>query len=137
VLCLEVTVDGKRVAIAGVADAESVTANIRLLPGFNEYRLEVAGDVVPEGQPPSEAYWLNMPLETGASVEVRCVESTEPSPADLHRFDPTATATDGVPLVCAFCGKDHLSVEGMISGRNAMVCHECVRIMGDLVNDET
>ena len=135
-LCLEISIDGKRHAIAGIEDAESVTASVRLLPGFNEYRLEVDGDVVPEGQPASAAHWLSKPLEAGSRVELRCVESAEPSPAELHRFDPAAKQMDGVELVCAFCERDAKSVEGMISGRKAMVCHECVRIMAEVLDGE-
>lgn len=136
-LCLEVSLNGQRLAVAGIADAESLTASVNVLPGFNECRVEVVGNVDPEGQPPLEAQWLSVPVELGGRVEVRFFESDTPTRAKLHRFDPTVQASDGVPLVCAFCGKDQDAVQGaMIAGRNAVVCHECVRFLGELVTED-
>jgi hypothetical protein len=133
-ICLEVQVNGQRRIVAGVAAAEVINATVSLYPGLNEGWLEVAGTVVPEDQPVADARWLAAALSAGDVVQVRVVDSEAPATPTVSRTDPRAQATDGIPLVCAFCDKSQDQVPGMIASRKAMICPECVGYLHDIIS---
>jgi hypothetical protein len=134
VICLEINVNGQRRVVAGGATAEVINATVSLYPGLKEGWLEVAGSVVPEDQPVADARWLAAALSAGDVVEVRLVDSEQAAAPNVSRTDPTARATDSIPLVCAFCDKSHDAVPGMVSSRKAMICPECIRYLHDIIN---
>lgn len=134
-LCLEVSVNGEKKVLAGVIDAEALSAAIRILPGLGVAVVHVTGDVVPDDQPPAEATWFHADLARGDEVTVRLVESENPSPARLGRTDPGSGATDAVPMICAFCGKPGTEVDAMIASTRALICHGCVKYLHELVTE--
>jgi hypothetical protein len=135
-ISLEIIVNGQRRAIAGVAEAELLTATVSLYPAVKDGWLDVSGAVLPADQPSADANWLSAALTMGDRVEVRLVESEQPQPPKLSRTDPTAQASDGIPTVCAFCEKTYLQVEGMMSSRKAMICRGCVEYLHEMMNPE-
>jgi hypothetical protein len=134
VYCLEVNVNGQRRVVAGIAAAEVINATVSLYPGLNEGWLEVAGSVVPDNQPVADASWLAAALSAGDVVEVRLVDSEQPAAPNVSRTDPTALATDSIPLVCAFCDKTHEQVSGMVASRKAVICPECIGYLHDIIS---
>jgi hypothetical protein len=134
VICLEVNVNGQRRVMAGDAAAEVVNATVSLYPDLNEGWLEIAGSVVPEHQPVADARWLAAALAAGDVVEVRLVDSEQAVAPSISRTDPTARATDSIPLVCAFCDKSHDEVPGMIASRKAVICPECIGYLHDIIS---
>jgi hypothetical protein len=134
VICLEVNVNGQRRVMAGDAAAEVVNATVSLYPDLNEGWLEIAGSVVPEHQPVADARWLAAALAAGDVVEVRLVDSEQAVAPSVSRTDPTARATDSIPLVCAFCDKTHDEVPGMIASRKAVICPECIGYLHDIIS---
>lgn len=134
-LCLEVSVNGERKTLAGVADAETLSAAIRSYPGLGESNVLVTGEVLPTGQPTAEAKWFSCPLKVGDEVSVRLVDSNDPSPVQLGRVNPTNVATDSVPIICAFCGKPHTDVEAMIASTRAFICRACVMVLYELATE--
>jgi hypothetical protein len=134
VICLEVNVNGQRRVMAGDAAAEVVNATVSLYPDLNEGWLEIAGSVVPEHQPVADARWLAAALAAGDVVEVRLVDSEQAVAPSISRTDPTARATDSIPLVCAFCDKTHDEVPGMIASRKAVICPECIGYLHDIIS---
>jgi hypothetical protein len=134
VICLEVNVNGQRRVVAGVADAEEINATVSLYPGLKEGWLEVAGSVLPEDQPVADASWLSAALAAGDVVEVRLVDYEQAAAPDVSRTDPTARATDSIPLVCAFCDKTPAQVPGMVASRKAMICPECIGYLHDIIS---
>jgi hypothetical protein len=128
-LCLSVEVNGEISVVAGNACAETVAASIDLYPSVGESWLRVSGDVVTDDRPSADAKWLGQPLKVGDVVVVRLVESDAPTVPTLSRSDPNAAATDGVGLVCSFCGKNQLEVRKMYAGIKAMICNECLGFM--------
>jgi hypothetical protein len=134
VFCLEINVNGQRRVIAGDAAAEVINATVSLYPGLQEGWLEVAGSLVPQDQPVADARWLAAALSAGDVVEVRLVESDQVATPKLSRTDPTARATDAIPLVCAFCDKSHEEVAGMVSSRKAVICPECIGYLHDVIH---
>ena len=135
-ICLEVNVNGQRRVLAGVAAAEVINATISLYPALNEGWLEVAGSVLPQNQPVADARWLAAALSAGDVVEVRLVDSERAAAPQLSRIDPTAPATDGIALVCAFCDKTADQVPGMVASRKAMICPECVDYLHDIIGSD-
>jgi len=107
---------------------------VSLYAGLKEGWLEVAGSIAPEDQPVADARWLAAALSAGDVVEVRLVDSEEPTAPDLSRTDPTARATDGIPQVCAFCDKTPDQVTGMLASRKAMICPECIGYLHDIIS---
>jgi hypothetical protein len=134
VICLEVNVNGQRRVVAGVAAAEVINATISLYPALKEGWLEVAGSVVPQDQPAADARWLAAALTAGDVVEVRLVDSGQAAAPQVSRTDPSAPATDSIPLVCAFCDKTADEVQGMVASRKAMICPECVGYLHDIIS---
>jgi len=134
VISLEVIVNGQRRTIAGMEDAALVNATVSLYPEVKDGWLEVSGSVEPEGQPAANAIWLQAALAVGDIVQVRLVDTHEVVAPDLSRTDPTAHATDALPLVCAFCEKTHLDVPGMVASRKAMICPECVNYLHEMMH---
>jgi len=134
VISLEVSVNGQRRTVAGIAEAELLNATVSLYPTVKDGWLDVSGSVVPEGQPPADASWLAAALAVGDIVEVRLVDSAAAEAPKLTRVDPTAPATDEVPFVCAFCDKTHLEVTGMVASRRAMICPECVGYLHEMMS---
>jgi ClpX C4-type zinc finger len=137
VICLEVNVNGQRRVVAGIAAAEVINATVSLYPGLNEGWLEVAGSVVPDNQPLADASWLAAALSAGDVVEVRLVESEQPAAPNVSRTDPTARASDSIPLVCAFCEKTHEEVAGMVASRKAAICPECIGYLHDIISADS
>jgi hypothetical protein len=123
-------------AIAGAPAAESIEASVGLYPGFKEAWLRIVGTISPEGQPPADAHWPGSPLNVGDVVEVRLIDSAEPSPPRLGRVDPNVKGSDEIPFVCAFCSKPAVEVEGMMTGARAMICHGCVRELYGMLDDD-
>jgi hypothetical protein len=136
VICLEVNVNGQRRVVAGDAAAELVNATVSLYPGLKEGWLEVAGSVAPQDQPAADARWLAAALSAGDVVEVRLVDSEQAAAPNLSRTDPTARATDSIPLVCAFCDKTHAEAPGIVVSRKAAICPECIGYLHDLISAE-
>jgi hypothetical protein len=134
VICLEVNVNGQRRVLAGTRAAEVINATVSLYAGLKEGWLEVAGSIAPEDQPVADARWLAAALSAGDVVEVRLVDSDEPTAPNLSRTDPTARATDSIPQVCAFCDKTPDQVAGMLASRKAMICPECIGYLHDIVS---
>ena len=133
-ICLEVNVNGQLRVVAGGRAAELINATVSLYPGLKEGWLEVAGSVAPEGQPVADARWLAAALSAGDVVEVRIVDSEEAAAPNVSRTDPTARATDSIPLVCAFCDKTQDEVPGMVASRKAMICPECIGYLHDIIS---
>jgi len=133
-ICLEVNVNGQRRVVAGVEAAEVINATVSLYPGLQEGWLEVSGSVVPEQQPAADARWLAAALAAGDVVEVRLVDSEQAVAPTLSRTVPSDRASDGIPLVCAFCDKTHDEVPGMIASRKAVICPECVGYLHDIIS---
>ena len=134
-ICLEISVNGQRRIVAGDAAAEVINATVSLYPDLNEGWLEIAGSVVTEQQPPiADALWLAAALSAGDVVQVRLVESEQAEAATLSRTDPTARASDRIPLVCAFCDKSQEEVAGMVASRKAMICPQCIAYLHDIMS---
>jgi hypothetical protein len=136
VLCLQVSVNGERRAVAGVPDAERIEASVAIYPTLGQTWLKVSGEVIPDSQAPADADWIATTLSSGDVVEVRLIECDAPTAPILGRTDPAAAATDAIPFVCAFCGKSHLEVEGMVASRRAMICRGCIRYLYDTSQDD-
>ena len=133
-ICLEVNVNGQRRVVAGTAAADVINATVSLYPGLNEGWLEVAGSVLPDDQPVADASWLAAALSAGDLVEIRLVDSDEAAEPNVSRTDPTARASDSIPLVCAFCDKTHDEVAGMVASRKAVICPECIGYLHDIMS---
>jgi hypothetical protein len=134
VIGFEILVNGQRRAVAGVDAAELLTAKVTLYPQVKDGWLEVSGSVVPADQPPADASWISAALAVGDRVEVRLVDSDEIQAPTLSRTDPTAQASDAIPMVCAFCEKAPPEVEGLMSSRKAMICRGCVEYLHEMLN---
>jgi len=135
-ICLEVQVNEGSPVLAGAASAESITTSIGVYPGIPAAWVRVTGDVYPDDESIAEAHWLKSPLTVGDTLVVRLVDSDNPTPPTLCRTDPSVVASDSVPLVCAFCGKNHEECEKMMSSPNAVICGECVRVLYRTLTDE-
>lgn len=132
-ISLEILVNGQPRMIAGVAEAELLTATVSLYPAVRDGWLDVSGVVVPTGQPTADASWLSAALTLGDRVEVRLIDSEQLQAPTLSRTDPVAKASDQIPKVCAFCEKPALEVEGMMSSRRAMICPSCVEYLHEMM----
>jgi hypothetical protein len=137
VICLEVNVNGERRVVAGDAAAEVINATVSLYPDLKEGWLEIAGSVVPEHQPVADARWLAAALSAGDVIEVRLVDSEQAAAPNISRTDPTARATDNIPLVCAFCDKTDDEVPGMVASRKAVICPECIGYLHDIISADS
>jgi ClpX C4-type zinc finger len=135
-ICLNVEVNGEARLIAGSASAESVLANIGIYPDINESWLRVTGDVYPLDEPVADACWLVRPLKVGDTVTVQVLESDSPAAPVLSRTDPSAAATDALPLLCAFCSKSHEQCRKLMASSKAVICDECVRMLHQVLVDE-
>jgi hypothetical protein len=136
VVCIQVSVNGEARVVAGDHAAELINATVSLYPRLQEGWLEVAGSVAWEDQPAADCSWLAAALAAGDVVEVRLVDSEAPVAPRLSRTDPTARATDSIPLVCAFCDKTPEQVAGMVASRKAMICPECIGYLHDIISAE-
>jgi len=137
VICLEVNVNGERRVVAGDAGAEVINATVSLYPDLKEGWLEIAGSVAPEQQPVADARWLAAALSAGDVVEIRLVDSEQAAAPNISRTDPTARATDSIPLVCAFCDKTDDEVAGMVASRKAVICPECIGYLHDIISADS
>jgi len=128
-LCLEVTINGEQRVCAGVAIAQTLNASVTAHPGFNQAWIHVDGEIAPDGQPNADAHWLTSSAAIGDVVQIRLIESDNPTKPSLGRSDLEAkpAPSDGIPFVCGFCGKEPKDVEGMMAGRKAMICRGCLR----------
>jgi hypothetical protein len=138
VLCLEVTINGAQRVLAGDAMAETLSAAVTVHPGFDRAWIKVDGEIAPEGQPNADAHWLASSAGLGDVVQIRLVESNEPTAPSVGRID-LATApvpTDAIPFVCAFCGKEPQDTEQMLASRKAMICRGCLRELHAIASSE-
>jgi len=109
--------------------AQTLNASVTAHPGFNQAWIHVDGEIAPEGQPNADAHWLMSSAAIGDVVQIRLIESDNPTKPGLGRSDLEAkpAPSDGIPFVCGFCGKEPKDVEGMMAGRKAMICRGCLR----------
>jgi hypothetical protein len=136
VLCLSVEVNGEASILAGDAFAETITASVDLFPGVSDSWLRVSGDVVPDDAPAADAKWLGQALNVGDVVVIRLVESDTPTAPTLSRSDLSLETTDGVKLVCSFCGKSHMDIQKMYAGTKAVICNECVGFLHQMAVED-
>jgi len=134
-LCVSVTLNGVPQTIAGAPSAESIEASVGVYPGLGEAWLRVHGETDQGDQPSAQARWARALLKVGDVVEVRLVDSSQPSAPQLSRVDPSVIASDDIPFICGFCGKAPVDVEGMTAGTHAMICHGCVRTIHEMFSD--
>jgi hypothetical protein len=135
VICVEVSLNGVPLTIAGEPSAESIEASVGVYPGFNESWLRVTGETTPTKQPPAHAQWASATLKIGDVVQFRLIESSEPSVPQLGRADTSVAASDDIPFICGFCGKPAHEVDGMMAGNLAMICLGCVRTLYGMLGD--
>ena len=137
-LCLEVTINGEQRVLAGVAMAETLSASVTVHPGFDQAWIKVDGEISPEGQPNADAHWLSSSAALGDVVQIRLVESNDPTAPSLGRVDLAITPvpTDAIPFVCAFCGREPKDVDRMLASRKAMICRGCVREFYAIASDD-
>ena len=137
-LCLEVTINGEQRVLAGVAMAETLNASVTVHPGFNQAWIKVDGEIAPDGQPNADAHWLTSSAAVGDVVQIRLIESDDPTTPTLGRIDleVAPVPTDAIPFVCAFCGKEPKDVEGMLASRKAMICRGCLRELHAIASDD-
>ena len=135
-ICLEVIVNGERRTIAGVAAAETISAELCTYPELSQSWLQVHGEIAPENQPNADASWLTAQLSVGDRVEIRVIENDSPTAPSLSRTEPILPASDAIPFVCAFCGKDNTQTEGMMASRKAMICRDCVRYLYEIISED-
>jgi ClpX C4-type zinc finger len=136
VICIEVIVNGQRRTIAGASAAETIETSILTYPGLQQSWLRVTGEVVSGDQPTADAEWLTMQLSVGEKVEVQIIETSNPVAPNLSRTDPTLPASDEVPFVCAFCGKDPQQTEGMVASHKAMICRDCICYLHEMISED-
>ena len=134
-LCISVTLNGSPHSVAGAPFAELVEATVRLYPDLGDSWLNIRASVTPENQPPADAHWLGSALKVGDLLELRVIDSAEPTVPKIGRIDPTVRATDEIPFVCGFCDKPAIEVDGMIEGNRAMICHDCVRMLHEMLDE--
>ena len=135
---LEISINGELKSVAGSASAESITVQVLTVPRLGDSHLLVSGDIGMSDEPNAEATWLSVPLRVGDVVSVRLVEHASPTAPTLGRHDPGSGATDGLPVLCAFCGASSDRVEGgMLASKRALICRPCVRWLHSLVVDES
>jgi hypothetical protein len=135
-ICLEVQVNGGPRVLAGAASAERITASVGVYPGIPASWVRVTGEVYIDDEPIADANWLKSPLKVGDTLVLRVVDSDNPTPPSLSRTDPSAAASDSVPLVCAFCGKVPEQVQKMVASSKAVICDECIRLHYRALVDE-
>jgi ClpX C4-type zinc finger len=136
VICIEVIVNGQRRTIAGASDAQTIETSLLTYPGLQQSWLRVNGEVVSGDQPTADAEWLTMQLSVGDKVEVQIIDAGNPVAPNLSRTNPTLPASDEVPFVCAFCGKDSQQTEGMLASRKAMICRDCICYLYEMVTED-
>jgi hypothetical protein len=135
-ICIEVIVNGQRQTIAGASDAETIETSVLTYPGLQQSWLRVNGEVVSGDQPNADAEWLTMQLAVGDKVEVQIIDAINPVAPNLNRTNPTLPASDEVPFVCAFCGKDSQQTEGMVASRKAMICRDCICYLYEMISED-
>lgn len=91
-LCIGVSLNGVPQIVAGAPSAESIEASVGLYPGFQEAFLRITGTILPNDQPPADADWLSSSLKIGDVVEVRLIDSPDPTAPRLGRADTTVNA---------------------------------------------
>lgn len=135
-ICIEVIVNGERRTIAGAGAADIIETSVLTYPGLQQAWLRVNGEVVSGDQPAAEAEWLTMQLSVGDKVEVQIIEASDPVAPNLSRIDPTLPASDEIPFVCAFCGKDAQQTEGMVASHKAMICRDCICYLYEMIGED-
>jgi ClpX C4-type zinc finger len=136
VICIEVIVNGQRRTIAGASDAETIETSVLTYPGQQQSWLRVNGAVLSGDQPTAEAEWLTMQLSVGDKVEVQIIDASDPVAPSLSRTNPTLPASDEVPFVCAFCGKDSQQTQGMVASHKAMICRDCICYLYEMTSED-
>jgi hypothetical protein len=136
VICIEVIVNGQRRTIAGASDAETIETSVLTYPGQQQSWLRVNGKVVSGDQPTADAEWLTMQLSVGDKVELQIIDAIKPDAPNLSRTNPTLPASDEVPFVCAFCGKDSQQTQGMVASHKAMICRDCICYLYEMISED-
>ena len=134
-ICVSVTLNGVPQTVAGALSAQSIEASVGVYPELKEAWLRVVGEIDQRDQPIAYARWPGAPLKVGDVVELRLIDSPQPSAPQLGREDPSVEASDSIPFICGFCGKPAHEVEGMTAGTRAMICHGCVRAIHEMLSD--
>jgi hypothetical protein len=124
---IHLLVDGERL---GRVDCLAICLNYSV-PGdfvlcFCDSRWQCAGVIAYKSVEEAKAA-----AETGYSgISAKWQADTTPE-AEVHRYlreeyevDPT---TEWWKTECSFCGRDLPDVEGILAGKNAQICYDCVR----------
>jgi hypothetical protein len=127
VFCLQISVNGQVISTAGHPSAEGITAEVCLLPGTGEIGIGISGVAPMNSQGHDFLAWETPRLQLEDQVTIKVIESESPSEVSRPRAGEGAMEDSSQPgPVCFLCGKTHLEVDAMLSGRRGYVCKACI-----------
>ena len=126
-ICFEVSINGKRVCLAGIGDSGVLSTIVNWVNG-NHDRLDIhVGGLTQIGINESQhVSWIDQQLIVGDEVSIRIVESVvcdEPD-KDKVRFEG-----------CLYCGKSRSEGAKLISGSYGFLCFECVEVCTKIISE--
>ena len=162
-ICLEVYVNDKKVAVIGKKVAQNYHATVTYWGGKDVVEVSANGATNMDKNKITETFsWGSQLIKVGDTIKVKIIDCENPdNPIEINRYDHTeemtklenriieATAKHRVKAeingndylieeapkrnCCSFCGKDKDSVKILIDGPLVKICNECVRLCNDII----
>ena len=126
--CLEILLNGKRLALIGHADAERTTAIVEATRGIDLAMVDLTAELPIRDGRETFASWAGASLAVGDELTVRVIDAPSSDQATIVARDIgqiESSSANQWPL-CVTCGKPWHETRGMVSARGVYLCDTCV-----------
>jgi len=124
--CVEFTLNGVRVAVAGGAGTRSIENRIYFFPPSGRGSFSVAGYADPNPSLSQRIFWAGGDLRLGDVLRVRVVESEEADSGEIQTQWGESFSPDGSNQTCLFCGKAKDEAAFFMVAKAGAICGECI-----------
>lgn len=136
-LCLEVRINGKKVAVVGHENMEVMRSTVVYHQSLSAPRFDSSITVRKDPKFVQDARWKDHLLEIGDEVCIRVIESDTPdSPDKIVSYGSPLNSMDDESIHCSFCGRNKHEVDLILKHPAANVCDKCVQELQVIVNED-
>jgi hypothetical protein len=129
--CLEFTLNGRRVAVAGGKRTRSIESRLHFFPAKGLGSFTVAGYVDPNPSLSEHVFWAHGELKLGDELQVRVLDSNTPDTGEVLDQWGEGFASEGLEQTCLFCSKPRSEATYFMVAKAGAICGECIAVASE------
>ena len=136
--CFEITLNGKKLAVAGAPGALAVNGFLQLIePSTDVSSFRFSGLIPVAPDHAERGLWAEGKLNLGDELAVRLVDSASPDTWKVQSIEGAGAPAEDSRVACSFCGKRRKDVKHLLAAGRACICDECVSLCVETLSEMT